>query len=80
MAKNSAYWKKRFGDLEAASNAYGQDCFRQIEPAFDKALSDIEKEINSWYGRFAKNNQITIEEARKLNPYDFRIFAFDRII
>ena len=21
-----------------------------------------------------------IEEARKLNPYDFRIFAFDRVI
>ena len=66
MAKSGEYWKKRFGDLEAASNAYGQDCFRQIEPAFDKAQREIESQINSWYGRFAKNNEITIEEARKL--------------
>ena len=66
MAKSGAYWNKRFEILEEASNAYGQDAFRKIEPAFEQAQREIEKEINSWYGRFAKNNQITIEEARKL--------------
>ena len=66
MAKSSEYWKKRFEFLESASNKYGQDCFRQIEPAFDKAQRQIEKEINSWYGRFAKNNQITMDEAKRL--------------
>ncbi|MBO4432675.1 MAG: DUF5107 domain-containing protein, partial [Clostridia bacterium] len=30
------------------------------------------------YGKADEAN-IAIEEARKLNPYDFRIFAFDRI-
>ena len=66
MAKSGAYWKKRFEILEEASNAYGQDAFRKIEPAFEQAQREIEKEINAWYGRFAKNNQVTIEEARKL--------------
>ena len=66
MAKTSEYWKDRFIDLENASNRYGQECFRKIEPAFDKAQREIQKEINSWYGRFAKNNQITIEEAKRL--------------
>ena len=35
--RTAAYWKKRFEALEATSNTYGQQTFRQIEPAFDKA-------------------------------------------
>jgi SPP1 gp7 family putative phage head morphogenesis protein len=78
MAKSGEYWKKRFGDLEDASNKYGQDCFRQIEPAFDKAQREIESQINSWYGRFAKNNEITIEEAKKLlNSKELKEFKWD---
>lgn len=64
--KNSEYWKKRFGVLEDASNAYGQEAFRKIEPAFDVAQRQIQAEIEAWYGRFAKNNQITMQEAKKL--------------
>lgn len=79
MAKrNSVYWKDRFGILEEASNKYGLECFKKIEPAFDKAQREIEKEINSWYGRFAKNNQITIEEARRLlNTKELKEFKWD---
>lgn len=76
--KSSAYWKKRFLDLEAASNAYGQDAFRQIEPAFDKAQREIQKEIESWYGRYAKNNQITMKEARRqLSTTELKEFRWD---
>lgn len=64
--KTSAYWKDRFEALEDASNKYGVDAYRRIEPAFDKAQRQIEKEIESWYGRFAKNNEMTIQDARKL--------------
>ena len=64
--KTSEYWKGRFLEIEKASNAYGQDAFRKIEPAFDKALRNIEGKINAWYGRFAKNNNITMQEARRL--------------
>ncbi len=78
MAKTSAYWKKRFSDLEVTSNKYGQDAFRQIEPAFDEAYRQIEKEINSWYGRFAKNNQITMDEAKRLlNTKELKEFKWD---
>ena len=63
--KSSAYWKKRFSDLEAANNAYGQRTFHQIEPAFDKAQRQIQAQIESWYLRYAKNNGITMAEARK---------------
>ena len=64
--RTAEYWKKRFEALETASNAYGQQSFRQIEPAFDKAQRQIQGAIEAWYGRFATNNNITMKEARKL--------------
>lgn len=63
--KSSAYWKKRFSDLENANNQYGQNTFHQIEPAFDKAERQIQAQIESWYARYASNNGITMAEARK---------------
>jgi len=65
MSKSSAYWKKRFEILEEASNAYGIDAYRRIESAFEQAEREIQSEIEKWYGRFAKNNNVSIEEARK---------------
>lgn len=64
--KSSNYWKDRFLQIESASNRYGQDTYRQIEPAFDKAQRQIQHQIEIWYNRLAKNNQISIEEAKKL--------------
>ena len=63
--RTDEYWKKRFLDIESASNRYGRQTYAQIEPAFDSAQRQIEKEINAWYGRYAYNNKISIEEARK---------------
>lgn len=64
--KSNKYWKDRFLLLEESSNKIGMDTYRQIEPAFDKAQREIQNQINIWYSRVAKNNQITIEEAKKL--------------
>jgi SPP1 gp7 family putative phage head morphogenesis protein len=64
--KTSKYWKKRFEQLESASNAYGVSTYNQIEPVFQQAQRQIQKEIEAWYGRFAKNNEISIQEARKM--------------
>lgn len=76
--RTSAYWKKRFEALENASNTYGQQTFRQIEPAFDKAQREIQSQIESWYGRFAKNNNITMQEAKKLlNTKELKEFRWD---
>lgn len=64
--KQNNYWKKRFETIEAASNAYGQDVYRQIEPAFTQAQREIQAAIDTWYTRIAVNNQVSITEARKL--------------
>ena len=64
--RTAAYWKKRFEALEAASNKYGQQTYSQIEPAFDAAQRQIQGQIEAWYGRFATNNQITMQEALEM--------------
>ncbi len=76
--KTSEYWKKRFEVLESASNSYGINAYRQIEPAFEIAQRQIEQEIDIWYGRFAKNNAVTIDEARKfLTSAELKEFKWD---
>ena len=62
----SKYWQKRFELLEDARNKTAKETVRSITPAFDQAQAQIEKEINAWYGRFAKNNEINLIEAKKL--------------
>lgn len=66
MSKSSDYWEERFKQIEESSNAYGQETYRQIEPAFDQAQRQIQGEIEAWYGRFATNNNISMYEARRL--------------
>lgn len=64
--KNQVYWRKRFEILEQASNAYAHQTIRKIDPAFTQAERQIDAEITAWYQRFADNNEITMQEARKL--------------
>ena len=64
--KNSKYWAERFEVLESAMNRYGQEAYRQIEPAFDRALREIDQSIEKWLNRIAVNNQISLADARKL--------------
>ena len=76
--KSSEYWRKRFTDLEAASNAYGLQAFKQIEPAFKKAEREIQKQIEAWYGRYAKNNEISMRIARRqLSTKELKEFRWD---
>lgn len=63
--KNSEYWKVRFEQLEAASNRNAISTFETIQEQYLAADKEIERQISTWYQRFAKNNQITMAEARK---------------
>lgn len=63
--KSQEYWRKRFIELENASNSYGVNAYRRIEEAFRLAERDIQREIEAWYGRYATNNGISIAEAKK---------------
>ena len=74
----SNYWRKRFELLEQKSNEYGLEAFREIEPAFINAEKEIQKEIEAWYGRYAKNNNVSMLEARRqLSTKELKEFRWD---
>lgn len=62
----SNYWTKRF-EIEEARRVNGAIKYiSQIDKQYDKSLAEIDKKINYWYGKIAKNNEISMSEARKL--------------
>lgn len=63
---NSAYWKKRFELLEQSQNQLGVQCYADIEKQYRQAQKQIEGQLSAWYQRFASNNGVTIQEARKM--------------
>lgn len=76
--KNSEYWQQRFGQLENASHQEAMTVYSRIEESFYQAQKEIENKINSWYVRFANNNEITINEAKKLlNSNELKEFKWD---
>ena len=64
--KNSEYWKKRFELLEQSQNQQGLQCYADVEKQYRQAQKQIEGQIAAWYQRFAKNNGITLADARKM--------------
>ena len=64
--KNSAYWKQRFDQVEQSANNKAVKYTKQLEKKYNSAAQQIDKQINAWYQRIAKNNEITVTEAKKL--------------
>lgn len=76
--KNSDYWKGRFEQLEEASHKKAEAVYASIENSYIQAQREIENKINSWYVRFANNNQITINEAKRLlNSQELKELKWD---
>ena len=76
--KNSDYWKSRFEQLEEASHKKAEAVYASIEKSYIQAQREIENKINSWYVRFANNNQITINEAKRLlNSQELKELKWD---
>lgn len=76
--KNSQYWQLRFIQLEQAQNKMAAESSKEIEQQYKQAQKEIEAKINTWYQRFAKNNGITMAEARQfLKNADLTEFKWD---
>lgn len=76
--KNSEYWKLRFSQLEQSSNASAAQTVEFINEQYKVATTEIEKQISTWYARFAKNNNVSITEARKmLSTSDLKELKWD---
>lgn len=63
---NSDYWIERFELLEQSQNKQGVETYIEVEKQYRQAQRSIESQISTWYQRFANNNSITLQEAKKL--------------
>ena len=68
--KNREYWQERYEQLEKSAHSYSLSTYAQIEPAFTQAQMEIQKDIDAWYGRIAVNNNVTLQEEKKLLTAD----------
>ena len=64
--KNADYWKRRFEAMEDAGYQKSREYYERIQKAFDRAERSIRADLERWYTRLAKNNHISLAEAKKL--------------
>lgn len=64
--KNSEYWKDRMVELELKALEKGEKYYKNLQEQYDIAIHNINKDITIWYERLAKNNEISLAEAKKL--------------
>lgn len=63
--RNADYWRGRFSILEDSAHREAQKTIQAMEEMYLDAQRSVQKEIESWYARFAVNNQISLTDARK---------------
>ena len=66
MTKKNSYWQERFDQIEQAQNNKSVKYTKNLEKKYQQAASEIDAQINKWYNRIAKNNEISMTEARRL--------------
>lgn len=76
MSKNN-YWQDRFIEEEERLNKIAGDEFRRQQLEYERAISRLNKDIEVWYNRIAKNNDVSLAEAKKmLNDKELKEFRW----
>ena len=76
--RNGEYWQKRMMALEAATHSSAANAYKTAASALEDAGILLNKEIDKWIGRIAKNNGISVQEARKwLKGAELKEFQWD---
>ena len=60
------YWAKRFEAEEERLHNMSKSEVLEAQKEYDKALKSIKEDIEVWYGRIAKNSDVSLYEAKKL--------------
>ncbi|MHB0944586.1 minor capsid protein [Paenibacillus sp. ALE1] len=64
--KSEEYWSKRMDALNEAQLSKGDAYVRKMEIEYAKANASIQKDIDVFHQRFAKNNEMSLAEARQV--------------
>lgn len=65
MSKNSEYWAERAEAAVLRAEKLAENAVPEMIRAFERAKRDLQNEILAFFGRYAKNNQISLAEATK---------------
>ena len=60
-----SYWEKRQEEAYKAGEMQVNQYFMRLEKAFNQAKREIQKTVESFYWRYAKENGLTYSEAQK---------------
>ena len=71
------YWQDRFIEEEERLNKIAGDEFRRQQLEYERAIARMNKDIEVWYNRIAKNNDVSFAEAKKmLNDKELKEFKW----
>jgi SPP1 gp7 family putative phage head morphogenesis protein len=75
---NNKYWQDRFVMLQESQLKKGEQYARNLEEQYLKASMSMQKQIESWYQRFADNNEISLTESKvMLSGRELKEFKWD---
>ena len=60
-----SYWEKRQEEAYKAGEMQVNQYFMRLEKAFNQAKRELQKTVESFYWRYAKENGLTYSEAQK---------------
>ena len=64
--RSNDYWNKRANERMASYHKDSDETIRKIASAYDKAIKDINKDINNIFYKYMKDSELSVSEARKL--------------
>ena len=72
------YWKDRYKLSESLGERTEREMLNHIKGLYKNAISEINKEIEAFYGRYASMNELTLSEVRKrLNPDELKSAKYE---
>lgn len=60
------YWRGRFVQVEQTAHKQAQETLQALDAQYRVAEREIERQMSTWYQRFATNNGIDLREAKRL--------------
>jgi SPP1 gp7 family putative phage head morphogenesis protein len=64
--RNREYWEKRALRIEAEFNDDAEAYNKKLKQEFERAMREVQREIDIFYQRFAVDNKVSFEEARRI--------------
>lgn len=66
LQRNADYWAQRMKNMEDALLDQSYSYVENLDAQFRAAEAEIERQMSTWYRRFAANNDITLADAKRL--------------